>query len=129
MPTDLLVAALSGGGLASIVAAIFQSIVSRRKLGAEATKIITDAAAGVVQSMQADLLRQRQESAAEVADHKDFVRRLIESYEEEAEEWRKVWEQHVAWDEGARKELAKFGVELPPAPALLPPRRFKHPTS
>jgi hypothetical protein len=123
----LLAAILGSAGVGAIAAAIIAGLFSRRKLGAEATEIITKAAAGVVTSMQADLDRQTKRNEDLVAEHRDFVGRLISSHAEEIEEFRRVLQLHVAWDSIAIAEMAKIGINLPPAPPLLPARRFDHP--
>jgi len=96
-------------------------LFSKRKLGAEATDIITKAAAGVVTSMQGELDRQviRYNEAAER--YERDMARVMADHQEEIAEMRRVLQLHVAWDAIAIAKMAEFGVELPPAPPLLPP--------
>lgn len=117
MTTEIIVAALASGGLGAILVAIVNGIFSKRKLGAEATEIITRAAAGVVESLEGQLKAQR-----------DLMRMQTEAYEKERAEWAMeraesiaAWKRHIAWDEAviARVE-AEAGIKLPPAPT--PPR-------
>jgi hypothetical protein len=58
--TELLIALLSAGG-ATIIGAFVNAYFNRRKLGAEATQIITQAAAGTVENIMKDnaLLREK----------------------------------------------------------------------
>lgn len=127
MSPQIIVAILGAGGLGAVIAAIVAGLFSKKKLGAEATEIITKAAAGVVTNMQAEIDRQVRRNDDLVAEHRAFVDRLMASHAEEVEEFRRVLQLHVAWDSIAIAEMAKLGVNLPPAPPLLPARRFDHP--
>lgn len=119
-----LVLVLASSGFGAIAAAIVTGIFSKKKLGAEATKIITDAAAGVVQTLNAEVLR-LQTRVTEVTDkaEKD-IRAMAQAHVSERNEWRRVLQLHVAWDSIAIAEVSKMGVDLPPAPPLLPAERF-----
>jgi hypothetical protein len=139
--TQLLIAALGAGGLGAIIAAIIAGIFSKKKLGAEATEIITKAAAGVVTNMEGDLVRMRTERSEERTEHEtemDELRRkmskmaaehvakmaeMAHNHAAEREEWRAVLQLHVAWDVMAITKLAELDVTLDPAPPLLPPAR------
>src|SRR5689334_15396392 len=55
--TQLLIAALGAGGISAIIAAVVTGLFSKKKLGSEATEIITRAASGVVTSIEADMAR------------------------------------------------------------------------
>lgn len=126
--TSTIVALLGAGGLGAIVTAVIAAISSKRKLGAEATKIITDAAAGVVTNMQAEINRQKQQNEEDRAAHRAAIQTLMFNHAEEMEEVRRVLQLHVAWDAIAIAKMADFGVNLPPAPPLTPARRFPKPT-
>lgn len=102
MSTEIIVAALASGGLGAILVAIVNGIFSKRKLGAEATEIITRAAAGVVESLERQLKTEREIFAAEREGH------------------RRAWELHIAWDEAVIARMAEAGIELPPAPSPPP---------
>lgn len=128
MSADLVVAVLGAGGLGGIVMAIITGIFSKRKLGAEAADIITKAAAGVVTNMQAEIDRQINRNNQLVTEHRLAIDALITSHDEEMDEVRRVLQLHVAWDAFAIARLADVGIELPPAPPLLPARRFDHPS-
>lgn len=123
MNPALLVAILGVGGLSAVIAAIVTGIFSKRKLGAEATEIITKAAAGVVTSLQSELDRARTSRETQQAEHADAIAKLTASHARELEEVRRVLQLHVAWDAIAIAKLGELGVQLPPAPPLLPPLR------
>lgn len=126
--TELFVYVLGAGGLGAIITAIIAAVSSKRKLGAEATKIITDAAAGVVTNMQQEIDRQKRQNDEDRADHRAAIQTLMFNHAEEMEEVRRVLQLHVAWDAIAIAKMADFGVQLPPAPPLTPARRFPKPT-
>lgn len=127
MSSDLLVAILGTAGVSTVIAAIVTGLFSKRKLGAEATEIITKAAASVVTNLQAELTRQQGVNTQLVADHRNHISTLLASHAEEIEEVRRVLQLHVAWDAIAIAKMAEVGIDLPPAPPLLPARRFDHP--
>lgn len=115
-----LIVALVGGGT---IAAVINAIMSRKKLGADATKIITEAAAGVATDLRADNtdLRQRlarlQTQVAECEARED-------RWELERREWRDILQVHAAWDHMAVVSLRDHGViDLPAPPPLYPPYR------
>jgi hypothetical protein len=127
MDSAILVAILGTGGMSAIVGAIITGAFSKRKLGAEATEIITKAAAGVVTNLEAEITRQKSLNEELVSDHRSHIERLMASHAEEIREFRRVLQLHVAWDAIAIAEMAKVGIKLPPAPPLLPARSFDHP--
>jgi hypothetical protein len=123
MSPAFLVAVLGVGGLSAVIAAIITGIFSKRKLGAEATEIITKAAAGVVTSLQSELDRSKAAREAQQTEHEAAVAKILEDHASEMDNVRRVLQLHVAWDAIAIARLAELGVELPPAPPLLPPLR------
>jgi hypothetical protein len=131
--TQILIAALSAGGFGAIISAIIAGLFSKRKIGAEATDIITKAASGVVTNMQNEIDRlvarnKRLEENAEVDRRmaQDSMRSLVHQHELEMEEVRRVLQLHVAWDAIAIAKMNEFGVKLPPAPPLLPPSQTSY---
>ena len=126
MQPEIIVAILGTGGISAIVAAIVTGLFSKRKLGAEATEIITKAAAGVVTNLQSEIDRQVKARQDDALQAKAALEALMRSHAEEMEEVRRVLQLHVAWDAIAIARLGELGVELPPAPPLLPARRFDH---
>jgi hypothetical protein len=129
MNPEVIVAVLGAGGLGAIFAAIVTGLFSKRKLGAEATEIITKAAAGVVTNLQAEIDRQVLLRTTQATEAKAALDLLVKSHAEEMDEVRRVLQLHVAWDAIAIAKMAEMGVDLPPAPPLLPARRFDHPDS
>lgn len=136
MNAALLAAILGAGGLGAIFAAIVTGLFSKRKLGAEATEIITKAAAGVVTNMQAEIDRQvarneilvtehRREMQGLVTDHRREVDKLVDDHDAKMAEMRDVLQLHGAWDFLVVEKMADVGVELPPAPPLLPPPKYR----
>ena len=130
--TAVIVAALSGGGLFAVVGAIANGFFTKRRLGAEATEIITRAASGVV----TDLRKSLEERAAEAAEmklqhtaaiaamqleHTAAIAALQKAQSDEREQWRRVLQLHVAWDYIAIEKMSHLGIELPPPPPILPP--------
>ena len=129
--TQILVAALSAGGFGAILSAIVAGMFSKRKIGAEATDIITKAAAGVVTNMQAEIdrlvarnARLTEDHAADMKTAKDSMVSLVQAHDLEMEEVRRVLQLHVAWDAIAIGKMNELGVKLPPAPPLLPPGKL-----
>jgi len=123
MQTETIVALLGGGGIAAIISAIVAGLFSKKKLGAEATEIITKAAAGVVTNMQAEIDRQVRARQDQAVAHHEAMTTLMASHEREIEDIRRTLQLHVAWDTFAVAKLAEVGITLPPIPPLLPPSR------
>jgi len=130
--TAIIVAALSGGGLFAVVGAIANGFFTKRRLGAEATEIITRAASGVVTDLRQSLEEARSEMSSLRVQHTATMTAMREEHAaaltalqraqaEEREQWRRVLQLHVAWDYIAIEKMSHFGVELPPPPPILPP--------
>ena len=105
-------------GFGSVIAAVVNGLWTRKKLGADATEIITKAASGVVENISSDNARlrveldeERQERRAEQADFKAEMRRIVAEHA-------LVLQIHAAWDHLAVEACAKAGIELPAPPAL-----------
>lgn len=127
MSPELVIGLLGGGGLGAIAAAVIAGLFSKRKLGAEATEIITKAAAGVVTNLETELRRQvvaREDAALQ---HRLDVSAIMEAHDNEMSEVRRVLQLHVAWDAIAIAKMAEVGIHLPPAPPLLPAQRPHRP--
>jgi uncharacterized membrane protein YebE (DUF533 family) len=120
--TTILIAALGAGGFGAIIAAFVTGLFSKKKLGSEATEIITRAASGVVTSIEAELKRSEE---GRVRDRGEFDRTISDlktAHAREIETVRRVLQLHVAWDLMAIAKLSDAGIgDLPPAPPLLPP--------
>lgn len=118
---DVQTLATLGGalGLSGVLAAIVSGIISRKKLKADATLVVQQAASGLVESMQKQLeIRDVRltEMSARIDELEDNERR----HSREAELWRRDLQLHATWDALAMTELAKHGVTLPEAPPLYP---------
>lgn len=115
-----LVVALVGGGT---IAAVINAVMARKKLGADATKVITEAAAGVATDLRKDNADLRTEVAT--------LRRQVteceareDRWELERREWRDILQVHAAWDHMAVTALRRAGVsDIALPPALYPPYR------
>lgn len=57
---------LTGGGLGAAVAAVIYALVQRRKVGADATAVVTAAARELVDPLRKELALERAEHAAEI---------------------------------------------------------------
>lgn len=104
-------------GVGSVLAALVTGLFSRKKLGADATEIITKAAAGVVERTEADNARLRVELLQERRDREteqDEFRRLIDAHT-------KTLQLHAAWDALAAARLEEQGIMLPPPPPVYHP--------
>jgi ABC-type branched-subunit amino acid transport system permease subunit len=110
-------AAFTGAGVAAVLAAIVSGLFSKRKLSAEATKIITDAASGVVQNLSSELTRVTAQNATQAA---QIAR--VEAEQAQAREHQRATDQalalHAFWDSQARDTLRANGIELPEPPPL-----------
>ena len=110
-------AALVGVGVGSIVVAFINGLFSKRKLSAEATKIITGAASEVVEIQKAELAR--------VIASNTLLNGKVEAQQIQLEEVQRVLrsqaaalEVHAFWDLQAVGIALKHGIDLPPPPPL-----------
>ena len=128
--TQVLILALSAGGFGAILSAVIAGLFSKRKIGAEATDIITKAASGVVTNMQIEIdrlvarnKRLEEDHAMDMRTAQESMQSLVRGHELEMQEVRRVLQLHVAWDAIAIAKMNELGVNLPPAPPLLPPSK------
>lgn len=128
--SGIIIAVLAGGGVSAVVAAMVTGFFSKKKLGAEATEIITNAAAGVVTSMQGQLSRSDQARHDDQLRHERAMASMAEAHVKERREWQKVLQLHVAWDVMAIARMAEAAqsdsqiLPLPPPPPVTPAQRF-----
>ena len=114
MEPDVIVQLLGSAVLAAIAGAIINGIINRRKLGAEATEIITKAASGVVERLEAERAR--------IAGERDQLLERVRALEIREETDRAVLQLHAAWDHLAVEALTRAGIsDLPQPPPLSPP--------
>lgn len=114
MSPDVIIQLLVATGVASVIGAAVNGYINRRKLSAEATQIITQAASGVVARLEVENTR----LVARVA--------ALETWQEQAQvnldNHRMVLQLHAAWDHLAMEHLLAAGdTGLPDAPPLYPP--------
>jgi hypothetical protein len=99
---QLILAAIGSGLAGSFVTAF----VNRRKVSADATRIITDAAAQVVKNL---------------TDEAAGLRRRVERLEQQHRSDRKAQTLHAAWDYMAIRQLREQGIDLEEPPPLYAP--------
>lgn len=112
--TDTWIQILAALGAGGILTAAVNGYLNRRKLGAEATKIITDAAASTVKDVREDNARLR--ARVETLEQRE------DSWEIERKAWRDVLMLHAAFDHVVVQRLKDAGItDLPDPPPLYPP--------
>lgn len=123
-----LINALIAGGFATILVAIINAVTQRRKLGADATKVITDAAANITANSRKDNDQLRIENQESRKRERELDRRVEEledserSWQRERREWRQILQVHAAWDFEAITALrgGTPPIEMRVAPPLTP---------
>lgn len=115
MNAEIVLAVVGSAGFTALLTAIVNGILNRKKLSADATKIITDAASGVAALLSKDNL--------ELRGRLDVAEDEIESLKHEREATRDALQLHAAWDELALYRLreADLAGDLPHPPPLYPP--------
>lgn len=147
MSTEVIISILSSAAVTSVLASIISGLFTKRKLGADATQVITQAASGVVTTMQKELQRrademeelrkshlrelQRVRDSGEkavqdmISKHERVASRMIADHEAEMADVARVLELHVEWDRIAIEKMSELNVSLPPAPPLMPELRSR----
>lgn len=116
--TDTWIQILAALGAGGILTAAVNGYLNRRKLGAEATKIITDAAASTVKDVREDNARLRLRV--------EHLEQLEDAWESERQAWRDVLMLHAAFDHLVVKRLQDEGItDLPSPPPLYPPSALR----
>lgn len=95
---------LGSAGLAVVLAAVVNGVFNKRKLSAEATKIITDAAGTMVQRLESQVAELTTEQARQRRHQQLTDERLAV---------------HAAWDRQAQIAAERQGFQLPPPPPLF----------
>lgn len=109
MDAAVILAVIGSGGVGAIIVSVVNAVQSKKKLGAEATEIITRAAAGVVENLRDD--------------NKD-LRETVVRLEAWIDALRDTLQMHAFWDALATKALEDAGItNLPPPPPLYPPQK------
>jgi LPS O-antigen subunit length determinant protein (WzzB/FepE family) len=121
---QLLTILLSAGG-ATVLAAVINAVMNRRKLSAEATEIITKAAAGTVENIMKDNAHLRERVAELESRVKQFelAQDLSETREREHLRAENAWhkEQCQRYIETLVRQLRGAGVTPADPPHLWPP--------
>jgi len=105
---------LGTGAIAAVLGAVVNGIINRRKLTAEATSIITQAAGGMVQNLQTDNGRLRAENITAVqrfTRYRTAVRKRDREFEYQLE-------LHMEWHNLVAERLKAAGIDVPPPPRL-----------
>ena len=109
--------ALSFIGLGGVFVAVVNGLFSKRKLSADATKIITDAASGIVERLQ-------QENARVMASNVLLSGKVeaLQIEQSNEREWRRNVDQllamHQLWDTQVVEIAQSHNIDLPPPPPL-----------
>lgn len=115
---------LGAFGVGGILVAVLNGLFAKRKLSAEATKIITDAASGVVQNL-------RDENARVIASNTALSVKVealnvkVEHQQTQIEDGQRVQRSqsealaiHAFWDQQAVTLCREQGIDLPAPPPL-----------
>lgn len=111
---NLLMQLLSSAVLGAVAASIVNGLFNKRKLSAEATKIITDAASGVITTLRDENAR---EHSDRLAVHAEMTALRNDVRMQEA-----LIAVHAFWDSQAWQILREAGIDLPAPPPLTPSR-------
>ncbi len=119
MSPEIVLAVVGSAGFTALLTAVVNALTNRRKLSADATKIITEAASGVVERLEGEIARKDTEHKNKV----DDLESRIAALEGERDASRDALQLHAAWDEVALYKLRETGLadDLPQPPPLYPP--------
>lgn len=111
----LIIQLLGATGIGAILSAIINAVLNRRKFSADVSKVITDAAAGVLQRLEA-------ENRRILSSHRE-LRGEFETFRREAQQredhWQALLRQHAEWDQHVVTRLRELGAtEIPDPPPL-----------
>jgi hypothetical protein len=112
--TDVLIAVIGSSGVTVILGAIANGVIQKRKLSADATHIITQAAGGIVLNLQEDNGRLRAENIR-VSSRFDRFKTAVRRRDDKM---RKLFDAHATWDQIVVKELRRAGLNLPDPPVM-----------
>lgn len=105
---------LGSSSVVAVATTVITAIFNKRKLGADATQIITQAAVGVVDTLKT-------ENARLVA-RVDAVEVELSDARDKATAWYRTLQLHVAWDHLSFQKLTELGVaDWPEPPPVYPP--------
>lgn len=116
-------------GVMTVFVAVINGLLQRRKVGADTTKVITDAATGVMSRIESDNERLRSEAIG-YRTREDVLEDHIDRLGDERAEWMRIARQHGEWDDLVFKQVAEHCPTLIlPVPPPLSPDKFvpRHP--
>ncbi len=105
---------VGSSGVTALLVAVFSALVNRRKIKAEATSILTEAAGGIVQILQADNARLRAD-----AKRQEVLRERRERAERDRDEqFRVLLREHHDYDMSLVQSLREAGIRVGNPPRL-----------
>lgn len=104
-------------GIGGVLAAVVTGLFSKRKLSADATKIITEAASGVVAEMRTELGRAAQANAL-LTGRFEAGQAVQQAQQEHLRSIDQAVAMHVMWDHQVRAIARDNGLDLPEPPPL-----------
>lgn len=110
---------LGGIGIGAVLVAIVTGLFSKRKLSAEATKIITDAASGVVEIQKAELARVVASNVL-LAGKVEAQQIQLDEIQRAVRIQAEILAIHAFWDQQAVTVARDHGISLPEPPPLHP---------
>ena len=111
---NMAIAILGSSAITALMGSIVVGLFSKKKLSAEATKVITDAASGVVELLKAENLRVVGGNAA--------LSTMVEKFRADQKAQEARLSVHAFWDRQVAAVLAQHGIDLPEPPPLNPDR-------
>lgn len=108
---------LSSGAVVAVITVMITGVVNRKRLGAEATSIITQAAGGMVKTLQDDNARLRVEQAT-MRVERDAQEARERERDIRDDQLRKALERHEQWDRLVTVMLREAGLDVPTPPTL-----------
>lgn len=114
---NTLVQLLGSAAVAAVLAAVVTGLFSRRKLSAEAAEIITKAASGVVERLEAENARIAASNLV-LGGRAEAQGILLEQVQRDLRALHEQVAVHVFWDQQAVEMAREQGLELPPPPPL-----------
>jgi len=121
-----LVGVLAAAGVGGIIVAIINAVVNRRKLGAEATQILTTAAGGIVERLDKDNtgLREQLDTLRKELSTLKAAQELADRRERAAEMVNERWQWHMErWHRYSSRladELRALGGSIENPPPMWP---------
>jgi hypothetical protein len=119
--SELLPVIIGSSGISALLATIATAFINRRKIKAEATSILTEAAGGIVQILQADNARLRAD-----ATRNDILRiRKDRAERERDDQFRLLLSRHHEYDVMLVQKLREAGIQVEDPPRLdFPPYAY-----